>query len=176
MPTNGRTGLVIPVPAAEGLLELVEGRHPGSVRQGVPAHVSLLYPFVGVAELSDRDTEVLRELFLEQQPMRVVFGECYRRGGFVALRPRPLEGLIELTNKSRRRWPDVVPYGGLYGDVEPHLTVALDTSEETALTIEQEVTDRLPISAELHEAWLLAFEGRWMVRDRFGFGMVASSG
>ena len=125
MPTNGRTGLVIPVPAADGLLELVEARHPGSVRQGVPAHVSLLYPFVGVAELSDRDTEVLRELFLEQEPMRVVFGECYRRGGFVALRPSPLEGLTELTNRTRRRWPDVVPYEGLYGDVEPHLTVAL---------------------------------------------------
>jgi hypothetical protein len=56
------------------------------------------------------------------------------------------------------------------------LTVALDTSEETALTIEQEVTDQLPISAELREAWLLAFEGRWMLRDRFDFGMVASSG
>ncbi|HJT04917.1 MAG TPA: 2'-5' RNA ligase family protein [Pseudonocardiaceae bacterium] len=176
MPTNGRTGLVIPVPAADGLLELVEARHPGSVRQGVPAHVSLLYPFVGMAELTERDTDALRELFLEQEPMRVVFVECYRRGGFVALRPSPLERLTELTYKTMRRWPDVVPYEGLYGDVEPHLTVALDTSEETALTIEQEVTNQLPISAELHEAWLLAFDGRWMLRDRFEFGMVPSSG
>jgi 2'-5' RNA ligase superfamily len=175
MPTNGRTGLVIPVPAADGLLEWVEARHPGSVRQGVPAHVSLLYPFIGMAELDERDTEALSELFIGQAPMRVGFVECYRRGGFVALRPDPIEGLTELTNKTRRRWPDVVPYEGLYGDVEPHLTVALDTSEETARTIEREVTEQLPILAELGEAWLLAFEGRWMVRERFKFDVGTPS-
>jgi hypothetical protein len=122
MPTEGRTGLVIPVPAADALLEMVEARHPGSVRQGVPAHVSLLYPFLGMTELDERDTEVLRELFIQQEPMRVGFGECYRRGGFVALRPDSIEGLSDLRDKIRRRWPEVVPYEGIYGDVEPHLS------------------------------------------------------
>jgi hypothetical protein len=42
--------------------------------------------------------------------------------------------------------------------------------EEMAVEIEQEVSAQLPIAAELREAWLVAFEGRWMVRGRFGFG------
>jgi hypothetical protein len=169
MPTNGQTGLVIPVPTADALLASVGARYPGTVREGVPAHVSLLYPFVPAAELDERLTSALAELFDEQVPMLVGFVECYRRGGFVALRPDPIDGLTELLSKTHRRWPDVVPYEGLYGDVEPHLTVALRASEEAAVTIEQEATAELPIAAELREAWLLAFEGRWKLRGQFEF-------
>ncbi len=170
MPTNGQTGLVIPVPAADALLASVGARYPGTVREGVPAHVSLLYPFVAAAQLDERVTSVLGELLAEQAPMPVQFAECCREDGFVALRPDPIDGLTELVSKTHRRWPDVVPYEGVYGDVEPHLTVAMRCSEETAVAIEQEVTAQLPISAELREAWLVAFEGRWTLRGRFEFG------
>jgi hypothetical protein len=170
MPTNGQTGLVVPVPAVEALLASVGARYPGTVRDGVPAHVSLLYPFVAAAELDERVSCAVGELFAEQAPMRVEFAECYRQDGFVALRPDPIEGLKELVCMARCRWPDVVPYEGVYGDVDPHLTVAMRCSEETAVTIKQEVTAQLPISAELREAWLVAFAGQWRLRGRFKFG------
>ncbi len=175
MPTHGQTGLVIPVAAADALLASVGARYPGTVREGVPAHVSLLYPFVVAAELDERVTAACSELFVEQVPIRVDFAECYRRGGFVALRPEPSDGLKELMTRTWRRWPDVVPYGGVYGDVEPHVTVAMRCSDQTAVRIEQEVTAELPICAELREAWLLAFEEQWMLRDRFEFGGSAAS-
>lgn len=170
MPTNGQTGVVIPVPAADALLASVGARHTGTVREGVPAHVSLLYPFVAATELDERVTSGLGELLAEQTPMPVEFAACYRQEGFVALRPDPIGELTELVSKLRRRWPDLVPYEGVYGDVEPHLTVAMRASEDTARTIEQEVTEQLPIAAELREAWLVAFEGRWTLRGRFEFG------
>lgn len=103
MPRNGQTGLVIPVPAVDALLASVETQHPGTMREGVPAHVSLLYPFVAATELDERVSGALGELFAEQVPMLVEFGECYRRGGFVALRPDPVEGLTELVSTTRRR-------------------------------------------------------------------------
>ncbi len=109
MPTNGQTGLVIPVPAANALLASMGARYPGTVREGVPAHVSLLYPFIAAAKLDEWVRSALDELFLEQLPMTVEFAECYRRGGFVALRPDPIDGLTELVSKTRRHWPDVVP-------------------------------------------------------------------
>lgn len=170
MPRNGQTALVIPVPAADALLGSVENRHPGTVRAGVPAHVSLLWPFVGAAELDERVTEGLSELVAGHGPMPVEFGECYRRGGFIALRPDPIEGLTELTRRTHDRWPALLPYEGRYGDVEPHLTIATRASEETAVTIEQEVSEQLPISAELCEVWLMAFEKRWTLRRRFALG------
>ena len=78
MPTNGQTGLVIPVPAADALLASVGARYPGTVREGVPAHVSLLYPFVAATELDEGVTSALGELLAEQAPMPVQFAECYR--------------------------------------------------------------------------------------------------
>jgi hypothetical protein len=175
MPTHGQTGLVIPVPAAEALLASVGTRYPGTVRDGVPAHVSLLYPFVATADLDEHVTTALQELLVEQVPIPVDFVECYRRGGFVALRPAPSDGLTELLSRTHRRWPDVVPYRGVYRDLEPHLTVAMRCSEQTAVRIEQEATAKLPIRAELREAWLLAFEGQWTLRGRFKFGDSAAS-
>jgi 2'-5' RNA ligase superfamily protein len=170
MPTNGQTGLVIPVPAADALLTFVATRHPGTVREGVPAHVSLLYPFISAAELDEQVTDALSELVVAHEPMPVEFVECYRRGGFVALRPDPIEGLTELTKKIRDRWPDIVPYEGVYGNVEPHVTVAMRASEQRAAMIEHEVTEQLPISAELREMWLVVFEGQWSMQGRFELG------
>ncbi len=175
MPTHGRTGLVIPVPAADALLGSVGARYPGTVRAGLPAHVSLLYPFVVAAELDERVATALHELFVEQVPIPVDFVECFRRGGFVALRPEPSDRLNELMTETWRRWPDVVPYEGAYRDVEPHVTIAMRCSEQLAVRIEQEVTAELPICAELREAWLLAFEDQWILRDRFEFGDSAAS-
>ncbi len=69
----------------------------------------------------------------------------------------------------------MVPYGGVYGDLEPHLTVALRCSAQTAVRIEQEASAELPICAELREAWLLAFDRQWTLRGRFEFGDSAAS-
>jgi hypothetical protein len=56
MPAAGRTGLVM------------------------PAHVSLLHPFVGTAEFGERELEVSSELLSGKKLIRVDFVECYRRG------------------------------------------------------------------------------------------------
>jgi 2'-5' RNA ligase superfamily len=175
MPTPGRTGLVIPVPAADALLGSVGARYPGTVRAGLPAHVSLLYPFVVAAKLDERVTTALHELFVEQVPIPVDFVACYRRGGFVALHPAPSDHLKELMARIWRRWPDVVPYEGAYADLEPHVTIAMRCSEQLAVRIEQEVTAELPIRAELREAWLLAYGGQWILRNRFEFCDSAAS-
>lgn len=157
--------------------------HAGTAaHRGIPAYLydlemtvviengAMLCPFVAATELDERVTSALGELLAEQAPMRVQFAECYHHDRFVALRPDPIDGLKELVGKTHLQWPDVVPYEGIYGDVEPHLTVAMRCSEETAGTIEQEVTAQLPISAELREAWLVAFERQWTLRGRFKFG------
>lgn len=170
MPRDGRTGLVIPVPAADAVLAPVAQRYPDAVRPGVPAHISLLYPFLPQSELDETVTAALHTICAEQTPMVVRFARCCRSGGFVSLRPEPPAELETLTSAVRQRWPEVVPYEGRYGEVEPHVTAALGTSEETAAAIEGHVGARLPIPAQLREAWLVVFTGQWSLRQRFPFG------
>ena len=170
MPYEGQTGVAIPVPAANALLASVADRFPGVVREGVPAHVSVQYPFVTAGELDDRVTAMLAELFAGQPPIPVTFAQCRRRGGFVYLPADPIDEVAQLTARLRRQWPHVVPDAGLDDEVGPHLTVAMRASEETAERIQRDVVEALPISAELAEAWLVAFEGKWVLRERFEFG------
>ena len=170
MPYEGKTGVVIPVPAVDSLLASVAARFPGVVREGVPAHLSVQYPFVAAGELDDGVAGALAKVFAEQQPMPVTFTECRRRGGFVYLVPDPIDGLAKLTAQIRHRWPEVAPPEGLDDEVGPHVTVAMRASDQAADTIEQETITALPISTELAEAWLVAFDGRWVLRERFEFG------
>jgi hypothetical protein len=172
MPIQGQTGVAIPVPEADPLLRAVTARVPAAVREGVPAHVSLLYPFLPADELDDGVVKTLSELFAEQAPLAVEFRECRRRREFVYLPPDPRSGLEELTSELRRLWPDVTPYEGIYEEIEPHVTVALHTTPERAAEIEREVVPGwLPISAELREAWLVVFDGQWQLNRQFPFGI-----
>jgi hypothetical protein len=172
MPTQGRTGVVIPVPAADDLLCGIALRHPGAVREGVLAHLSLLYPFLPAEQLDERVTGALAGLFAEQQPLAVKFRECGRRRDFVYLSPDPSSPIADLAARVQQEWPELVPYAGAYEIAEPHLTLAMHTSEQTASEIEEEVAEELPISVELSAAWLVAFDGQWTVRERFPFRAV----
>ncbi|MFC7344976.1 2'-5' RNA ligase family protein [Saccharopolyspora griseoalba] len=166
----GQTGVVIPVPEAQPLLAAVTERFPEAVRSGVPAHLSLLYPFVQADSLDDHVITELTSIFAEQAPLPVKFAACHRRGAFVALRPEPSDGVEALASAVQRRWPDVVPYEGRY-DADPHLTVAMHTTEERAAIIERElVPEWVPLSAELREAWLVEFDGQWHLRHRLTLG------
>lgn len=170
MANVGRTGIVVPVPEGQPLLDGVAARFPDAVRPGVPAHLSLLYPFVPAAELDQHVVSTLTSIFAQHVPLSVKFEGIVCTGGFVALRPEPGDGVEALASAVRRRWPDLVPYDGRY-DAEPHLTVAMQTTEERAGLIERELLpDWVPLSAELREAWLVEHDGQWQLRSRFPLG------
>lgn len=165
------TGLVVPVPAAEDLLTSMGRRHPEAARGGVPAHVTVLFPFLRPEKIDDGVLRTLRELFEQHPPMPVRFTECLRRTEFVYLHPEPVDGLRRLLDHARREWPDVLPYEGAFGEVEPHLTVSIRTTEETAEQIHAESGRELPIDAELREGWLISsHDEQWSVLERFPLG------
>lgn len=170
MPRDGRTGLVIPVPAADEALAWVSGWYPEAVRDGVPAHLSLLYPFLAAGDLDAGVLTALREVFDHQPPMRVVLSRCRRRGGFVYLVPEPVAPLRDLIGALRSDWPAPVAHRGLGEEVEPHVTVAMGVAERTAAVIQREASESLPLTVELSEAWLVVLRGRWRLHGRFAFG------
>lgn len=161
------------VPPADAVLSAVAQQYPEAVRDGVPAHVSLLYPFLPADELDEDVINALSDLLAQSGPMTVALDEVQRQDEFVALRPDPITGLRELSAAVQARWPDVVPYDGRFGDVDPHVTIALHTTAERATTIaEQIVPPLVPISAELRDVWLVAYSGgRWTVRQKFVLGL-----
>src|SRR6266545_3553167 len=105
-------------------------------------------------------------LFAGQSAFDIVLAGCARFPGLVLyLDPQPALPFRALTAAITAAWPETPPYGGVFDDVVPHLTVATDVERETADEIEVDLAAQLPIAATIQEAWLYAPDNtRWTPR------------
>ncbi|HZQ15923.1 MAG TPA: 2'-5' RNA ligase family protein [Gaiellaceae bacterium] len=140
-----RTALVVAVPGAAPYYQ------PGN---GMPAHVTVLFPFLPPDEL---DEEALAALLARFPGFDVVFDRLERfDDGTPWLRPAPSAPFVDLTAAVWQRWPDSPPYEGAFDEVIPHLTVTR--------------TDvPLPIAAHVGEVLLLeeGDDSLWETRRSF---------
>ncbi|HET7856960.1 MAG TPA: 2'-5' RNA ligase family protein [Gaiellaceae bacterium] len=163
-----RSALIVAVPEAEPVVG--EWReHYDSARLGIPAHITLLVPFVPTEELDEGLFAELRELFAAEPPIMFTLARLVTfPDETIWLAPEPSEPFRRLTELIVERFPDYPPYEGIHDDVIPHLTV---TSGETSLLAELEaaVSPHLPIAAEAHDVVLLEEDHSelWRVRERF---------
>jgi 2'-5' RNA ligase len=162
----GATGVIIPVLAAEPLLD-----RPGVPPRVIEAHVTVLFPWLSVDRMTDQDERDLAAIFAETPPIDVRLAEFGRFPTLLYLRPEPEEPFRALTRRVAARWPDHPPYGGEFGDdVQPHVTVAMDVSGEIQSFVENQLFDELPVHDRLAEAWLVYSDGeRWRRRTTFPF-------
>lgn len=131
-------------------------------KAGVPAHVTILYPFVPAGELDDVLLAELRELSGRHEVFDFVLQRVARwPEGIVYLPPEPSRPFVELTEAVVARWPGYPPYGGIHDEVIPHLTVVHD--EAVADEAVRAVESALPIECEARELTLLVEgeDGRW---------------
>lgn len=167
MPSARATAVLFPVPVADPLLRAVGERFPGAVRPGLPAHLTVLHPFL--PEVDEAVLAELAELVARRAPVRVEFtadvAQRHLDEGFVPLRPEPDGPLRELTAELAARW-GLRPYDGRYGEPDPHVTIALDVTPQRAREIAEHVAGALPPPALLDEAWLVEFDGAWSLRAR----------
>ncbi|MFI7387586.1 2'-5' RNA ligase family protein [Streptomyces sp. NPDC049813] len=145
----GDTALTIHVPEADAL-----------VRTGARAHVTVLYPFLPLARVTGRTAADLRAIIAAVPAFTCAFAELRRWPGVLYLHPSPADPFRMLTKALRERWPEAVPYRGVFGDeaLDPHLTLAAgagtDALPSTAFT------RHLPLRAEIRSVRLIATAGR----------------
>jgi hypothetical protein len=153
------TTLILPVAAADGLLQK-SAREPG-----LPAHVTLLYPFLKARAIDGETESALAALLREIPAFDFALSQIGRFPGVVYLAPDPAQPFVALTHALALRWPDHQPYGGAYEEIVPHLTVAYGAPIPDGLDA------RLPFTARAEEVWLMARAGgRWVRRRSFPLG------
>lgn len=122
----------------------------------MPAHVTVLYPFVEPAQV---DGHIIATL-------AAVFGLCGRfrlpllanavvRSRRAVARPRTPRPFIDLTAAVWEAFPHHPPYGGAHDHVVPHLTIA-ERSLSAVKTAEQAVQTGLPLSTHIEGVLLIA--------------------
>lgn len=171
---NSRTesALVALIPEAESLVANFRNRFDPSAALGVPAHVTIIYPFKPPSQLTPAVIAMLFGLFSSVDSFEVSFTRTARFPSVLYLAPEPDTPFRNLTDLLGRQFPEAPPYGGKHADVIPHLTVA-DVSDVAQLArieveFEPEARERLPIRSTVSEIALMDNEsGRWEIRHRF---------
>lgn len=156
----GQTALLATVAEAEPLVEHWRQRFDASAAAGLPAHVTVLFPFLGIDLVSASVISDLAALIAGQGPFTVRFDACGRFPDVLYLAPAPDQPLRTLTESIAARWPEAPPYGGQFAEVIPHLTVAQGQPSRVLDEVEAELADRLPVTATLSSVGLFVSDGR----------------
>jgi 2'-5' RNA ligase len=169
-----RSALLVAVPEASAVADpWLERTANAKPSHGIPAHLTVLFPFVPAAELDGALLGDLSALFVRVRPFDFELTECRRFPAVLYLAPEPAEPFVAMTEAVVAVYPDFPPYEGIFDSIVPHLTVAegLPTVLNRA---EGEVRPRLPIRAEADEVLLLEEvepePRRWRVRARIPLG------
>ena len=117
------SALIVRVPEAEAHVERWRARYDPSHAQGVPAHITILYPFVPPERIASTTLERIGALATACVPFEFELARGGRFPGVFYLAPEPAEPFVELTRKVLRCFPEHPPYGGAFDTIVPHLTV-----------------------------------------------------
>jgi len=176
MNSQDRTALVILVPEAEPLVKEFRDRYDPSAAKGMPAHVTVLYPFKYVNEIGKDVVDALQTLFSRYLRFSFTLEETRRFPTTLYLAPQPEALFQELTQAVAERYPETPPYEGAFSTVVPHLTIAQvgDSQELDKISdgFDRASRGRLPIHSSAEKVWLMEKEeGKWKPRLSFAFNI-----
>ena len=155
--------LLVPVPQAVPALRTWRGTDvlPG----GVPAHVTVMYPFLPARAIDGLVEAELARIAASVPPFDFRLTEVGRFPGVLYLRPVPGDPFADLVDLVMKHWPDYQPYEGQYPEFVPHVTMAED---ETVHEDTGRLEPLLPIACRARELALMTESARgWHTRNRF---------
>jgi 2'-5' RNA ligase len=174
MPGALRSTVIVPVPEAAEVVDPWRERTCNDKPSiGVPAHVTLVFPFVPAERLEQGVIASLAEIVGGERAFGFALRVPARFPTTLYLAPEPALPFVRLTEAIVRRFPEHPPYEGAFDTIVPHLAVA---EGDGALMDEAEadVARNLPIVSVAREALLLEEVepdwGRWQVRARLPMG------
>jgi 2'-5' RNA ligase len=171
------SGLILEVPEVEPAVGELRSGLDSNARLGIPAHITVLFPFMPPAEIDDA---VLRRLAGIFAAVPAFEHRLVRTSWFdedvLWLAPEDDAPFRSLTESVQREFPDYLPFGGQYEGVVPHLTIAHHCPLEQMRVAERLVREQLPISSVATAVSLMVqrdASGTWSRAASFPHGDVA---
>jgi 2'-5' RNA ligase superfamily len=167
------TAIVVVVPEAEKVVGEWRRRHTSDGADGMPAHLTLLYPFADTSQYLAGTDDLAESACEGVGPIRFSLSSTeyfYGSTNTLYLTPDPSAPFASVTEALMAAFPEYPPYGGAFSTVVPHLSVAQHESLSTLVEIEEQLKPALPIAAFASEAQLMehapAPDG-WRLRRSF---------
>lgn len=174
MTSPGRqSALIVEIPEAEPAVGRLRDRLDANARLGVPAHVTVVFPFAPAGAIDAATQHRLAGLFgsVPSFGFRLDhvgwFGEDVLWLG--PREPGPFQGLTE---RVVAEFPAYPPFEGRFAEVVVHLTVGHDCPVAELRAAEEAVRAELPIDGTVRAVSLLASGpgGRWRRSATFSLG------
>jgi len=164
--------LALAIPEAEPLVATYRLEYDPSAPVGIPAHVTVLYPFLPPEQVNDEVLSLLAALFAAQPSFRIGFEGTARFPGVLYLEPQPAAPIVALTELVAAAYPEYPPYGGIYPAVTPHLTIAQVDDDALLQQLDLEIMrtagDLPPIFSDVREVTLYEErDKRWSATHTF---------
>jgi 2'-5' RNA ligase superfamily len=172
------TALIVEVPAAEPVV----GRHrlelDANARLGIPAHVTILAPFMPRSAIGAEERARLERVFASVEPFDFRLDRVRWFGTAVLwLGPEDPTPFANLTSAVFAEFPDFPPFDGQFDEVVPHLTVGIDCPATAMRRAEQQMLQNLPVLDRAASVTLigeLSPKGRWGTLASFPLGSAAA--
>ena len=171
-PQQSPTALVALIDAAESVVGRWRADLDPSARRGMPAHVTILYPWIPLGELTADDESDLAALIKAVPSFDVSLNDIQRFPQTLWLAPYPADPFVRLTMDVEKRWPAYEPYSGRFQNVEPHLSIGDAVDPDALGHVVADVAPQLPIDARITEISLMAHDedGNWYLRRAYPLG------
>lgn len=166
------SALVVLIPEAEPLVQDFRKLYDPSAAWGVPAHVTILYPFIPPQDITPEVFVSLKEIFSSYPTFSVKFAQTMDFPDTLFLAPEPADPFIEMTKAVVRVFPEYPPYSGGFSEIVPHLTIAQMGETEKMVRIRSDFLiaskGKLPFTARVDSVTLIDdLDGPWQIRQRF---------
>jgi len=168
------TALICRVPESERYIARYRERYDPPARRNVPAHVTILYPFMAPEEVEAQLLDRLAVITRDVRAFNYRLAETRRFPASLYLAPQPDASFAALTAAVYREFPDYPPFAGKFTTVVPHVTVA-HADEAQLCEIEIELRIALAsdggVAARCSEMVLIEnSSGRWEEMQAFPLG------
>jgi len=179
--TDDVTALALLIPEAEPVWGPYRARHDPSAAVGMPAHITVIYPFMPPGDVAAEVTTRIGAIAAANETMTLSF---HRIGAFdnatLFLIPDPAEPVRDLTVALWQAFPDFPPYGGLHDEIVRHLTIGhfedAESFDAVATEAETEAKNTLPIHSVVARLRLMQrTDGEWRERSSFDLGPIGRS-
>jgi 2'-5' RNA ligase len=167
----GDSGLILRVPEVEPAIGRWRQQYDSVAPLGVPAHVTVLYPWIPAGRLTGADCLAVADIAAATDPIELTFAGFGRFPDVLWLDPQPSKPILALIAAVTACWPDYPPYGGQYGDEPvPHLTVADATDPDRLGAVVADIERALPIRSTVSELSLVVRQADgWSLEQCFPF-------
>ncbi len=160
------TALIVRIPEAEAHVASLRNRFDASVHLGVPAHITVLAPFMAPERITPRVLVQIQAALSQVPSFAFSLSQVRRFPASVYLAPEPAKPFVALTQALVCTFPEFPPFRGQHESVVPHLTVANGNAIEAEVPASAElqavVQSSGPISGFCSSVSLLEnSSGRW---------------